>query len=118
MAALVAHRNYLTDVLQRQSARRANVDPRGGYAPQPELSWRPQPESGPSATAKSRAAPQPQRDDDEQGHDEQVKSKANVVNYVPAQEALRNDYAAWYGVSGQFPSNFVLGAGDEEICEE
>lgn len=45
-------------------------------------------------------------------------SKRNVANYIPAEEAVRNDYAAWYGVSGDWPSNYVLGAGSEEICEE
>ena len=92
MTALVAHRAFLDDVLTRQASRRALVDP---AHPFPEQPLRPEP-------AVVSAQP----------------SKANVVNHVPEEETIRNDYAGWYGVSGAFGSNHVLGAGDEEICEE
>lgn len=96
--ALVEHRSYLSSVLERQARRRAAVG--GAYAPQPVL---------PSAVS----CPSPPSTSDVKG-----KAKANVTNYVPAEEAVRNDYAARYGVSGEFPSNYVLGARDGEICEE
>jgi mRNA (2'-O-methyladenosine-N6-)-methyltransferase len=113
MTALVEHRNYLSDVLARQAARRRLADPEHDYAPLPTLAhdrraiprdYASSSHAGPSKTAKGKAASAPKKD--------------NVVNYIAAEEALRNDYAAWYGVSGQFPSNYVLGAGDDEICGE
>lgn len=112
MTTLVEHRRHLSDVLARQAARRRVADPSHRYAQQPLLSHEhrpiyPQVEAGPSSTGKGKAVPSPSGP-----------SKDNVVNYIAAEEAVRNDSAAWYGVSGEFPSNFVLGAGDAEICEE
>lgn len=104
MAALVEHRSYLSDIVARQAARRRLADPEHTYAPLPVLVHDRSAIAGPSKTAKGKAASAPAKD--------------NVVNYISAEEALRNDYAAWYGVSGEFPSNYVLGAGDEEICGE
>jgi mRNA (2'-O-methyladenosine-N6-)-methyltransferase len=100
MSALVDHRTYLSDVLARQVERRRLADPGHEYAAQPALAYASsQPTAGPSNTSKG-------------------KTKANVVNYIGAEEAVRNDYAAWYGVSGEYPTNHVLGAGDDEICDE
>lgn len=102
--ALVEHRNYLQDVLARQARRRQAVGAQ--YEPQPKLStWLPSAGRADSAAEASTS-------------DVKGKSKANVTNYVPAEEAVRNDYEARYGVSGEFPSNYVLGAGGAEICEE
>lgn len=103
MTALTDHRSYLTDVLARQAARRTAADPAHTYAPQPVVNASHLPPSPPSSEPEAG----PSRP-----------SKTNVVNYVPAEEAVRNDYAAWYGVSGEFPSNHVLGAGEKEVCEE
>lgn len=102
--ALVEHRNYLQDVLARQARRRQIVGAQ--YKPQPKLS------TSTSASHLANSAPEASTSD------VKGKSKANVTNYVPAEEAVRNDYEARYGVSGEFPSNYVLGAGSEEICEE
>lgn len=102
--ALVEHRNYLQDVLARQARRRQVVGAQ--YEPQPKLST--------SIPASSLADPSAEASTS----DVKGKSKANVTNYVPAEEAVRNDYEARYGVSGEFPSNYVLGAGSKEICEE
>lgn len=45
-------------------------------------------------------------------------SKHNVVNYIEAEETIRNDLCAWYGTSGEFGGNYIYGAGDDEICQE
>lgn len=45
-------------------------------------------------------------------------SKLKVVNYVSEEETVRNDYPAWYGVSGRWGSEYVHGAAAPEICEE
>ena len=97
MAALVAHRSFLNDVLDRQSQRRAEIDPSHSFPAQPSIS-------------SSSKRPPPS--------DLDVKTKANVVNYVQEEETIRNDYTTWYGVSGQVGTNFILGANDGEICEE
>lgn len=102
--ALVEHRNYLQDVLARQARRRQVIGAR--YEPQPKLST--------VVSASDAADPAAEASTS----DVKGKSKANVTNYVPAEEAVRNDYEARYGVSGEFPSNYVLGAGSKEICEE
>ncbi|RSH86798.1 uncharacterized protein EHS24_005071 [Apiotrichum porosum] len=105
MAALVDHRNYLADVLARQAVRRRIADPGHEYGAQPTLSHASSSHLPPSPPPELEAGPS-------------KPSKTNVVNYVPAEEAVRNDYASWYGVSGEYPSNHVLGAGEREICEE
>lgn len=118
MSALGDHKVYLATILAKQASRRTAVDPTHAYAPQPDLGYglptpqaTPSPEAGPSASSSAAATGKGDRSG-------KGKSKANVVNYVPAEEAVRNDYAAWYGVSGAYPSNWVLGAGDNEICDE
>jgi mRNA (2'-O-methyladenosine-N6-)-methyltransferase len=40
------------------------------------------------------------------------------VNYVEEEETVRNDLTERYVQSGEFGSNYILGAGDTEICEE
>jgi mRNA (2'-O-methyladenosine-N6-)-methyltransferase len=97
--ALVEHRAFLNSILERQSSRRWTIDPAHTLPPAPRLSSA---SSGFLDEAESSAGP----------------SKANVINYVGEEETVRNDYAAWYGVSGEWGSNAVLGARDEEICEE
>lgn len=106
MAAIAEHRSFLADIQARQAARRAAADS--------SLDWQPQPmlnafgnggqnaQAGPSGTSK--------------GVD--YISKLNVANYIPEEESVRNDYAAWYGASGQWGSNFVLGAEERQVCEE
>lgn len=98
MTALTAHKTFLEDVLQRQRTRRIAVDPAHRYPSQPQLS-----EAGPSRPR----APRPD-----------VLSKLNVANYIVEEETVRNDYCEWYGASGEWGSNHVLGAGDAEMCEE
>ena len=95
MSVLTAHRTFLADVLTRQAARRAQIDPTGTFPPQPTVDHPPSP---PSESAQP--------------------SKANVTNYVAGEETIRNDYTAWYGASGEFGSNHILGAADDEICVE
>jgi mRNA (2'-O-methyladenosine-N6-)-methyltransferase len=113
-AALDAHRSYLQQVRERQRARRAQValataslgpsraQSRTHSRTPSALASPP----GPSAASSSSAAAS------------EARSLANVANYVPREEAVRNDYAAWYACSGQWPSNYVLGAADGEICDE
>ncbi|WVF71216.1 hypothetical protein IAT40_006016 [Kwoniella sp. CBS 6097] len=117
MAALVEHHSFLQDILNRQAERRSLIDPSSSStsapAPQPQLSILQQardytrtssavPRPKPSSEAKSEAGP----------------SKSNVVNYVAEEETIRNDLPGWFGTSGEFGSNYILGAKDEEICEE
>lgn len=97
MTALAAHQAYLTEVLDRQSARRRLIDSSHTFPQQPEIKgWTPRPyenaEAGPS--------------------------KRNVVNYVEEEETVRNDLTERYVRSGEFGSNYILGASDREICEE
>ncbi len=96
MTTLTGHRSFLSDVLSRQLNRRALFDPTHTFPSQPTIT----------------GIPTQEADDPLQP------SKAKVLNYVSEEETIRNDYAAWYGVSGEFESNHILGAGDEEICEE
>lgn len=94
MSALTAHRSFLSDILTRQSSRRQAIDPSHTFPPQPSIDL--------SAIKADDIQP----------------SKKNVVNYIPDEETIRNDYAEWYGVSGEFGSNHILGAEDQEMCEE
>lgn len=125
---LIEHRRYLASVLERQDCRRRIVNA-GGYAAQPALSMAPEsPRQGGCVTSPSegesqagpsrREAPTSPRRTHGRSTSPSSPSKRNVANYIPAEEAVRNDYAAWYGVSGDWPSNYVLGAGSDEICEE
>ena len=98
MTALVDYQAFLESVQSRQSARRHQLDPSHGFPPQPPLAH----QSHTQLPTEPIAGP----------------SKLNVINYVPAEETIRNDLAAWYGRSGQYGSNYILGAGDDEICEE
>jgi hypothetical protein len=96
MTALAAHRAFLSDTLARQAERRTTIDPTYTYIPQPEI-------RGHGATAlTSDAGP----------------SKRNVPNYVEREETVRNDLSERYIESGEFGSNYILGAADQEICEE
>lgn len=101
MTAIAAHRSFLADIQARQSARRAAIDPSYSWTTQPNLNHG-NAVAGPSGTWK--------------GVD--YISKANVANYIPEEESVRNDYAAWYGASGEWGSNFVLGADEGQVCEE
>jgi hypothetical protein len=98
MAALTEHRAFLHDVLARQVQRRALVDPVHAFPTAPEVS-----EAGPSRSRLPSAG---------------TNSKLNVANYVLAEETVRNDYCEWYGASGEWGSNYVLGAESEQINEE
>jgi hypothetical protein len=98
MTALSTHQAYLGDVLTRQRVRRLLIDPVGALPSQPEVTL----PIGYTDDEQVQAGP----------------SKANVKNYVPAEETIRNDYCAWYGVSGENGGEFILGAEDHEICEE
>jgi len=95
MSAIAAHRAFLSDILNRQSSRRAEIDPTQTFPDQPIIDHQ-------SLVAKEASE----------------LSKGNVINYVSGEETIRNDYAGWYGVSGDFGSSHILGAGENEICEE
>lgn len=94
MTTLEAHQQYLAIILDRQKRRRKAIDPDHAFSPQYQLSS----SALPSSTGEA--------------------SKDNVVNYVPAEETVRNDYTAWYTASGVPGANYILGARDHEICEE
>lgn len=126
---LTEHRRYLASVLERQECRRRVVNA-GRYAAQPALGVQP---AGPArhghgstaAPLEATAQAGPSREGGVLSPNRTGRpspppspSKRNVANYIAAEEAVRNDYAAWYGVSGDWPSNYVLGAGSDEICEE
>ena len=96
MTALAAHRAFLADTLDRQAARRNVIDPTYAYIPQPEI------RNHIPVARPSEAGP----------------SKRNVPNYVEAEETVRNDLTERYIGSGEFGSNYILGAADREICEE
>jgi hypothetical protein len=95
MTALVAHRAFLGGILDRQTKRRAAIDPTYAFPPAPEVSGtgRKLPSAG-------------------------TNTKLNVANYVVAEETVRNDYCEWYGASGEWGSNYILGAEPDQICEE
>jgi hypothetical protein len=96
MTALAAHRAFLSDSLARQAQRRIVIDPTYAYIPQPEI-------RGHTPSARpSEAGP----------------SKRNVPNYIEREETVRNDLSERYIESGEFGSNYILGAADREICEE
>lgn len=99
MTTVAAHRDFLASVQGRQARRRRLIDPSYAFASLPPIAGRPL--SDPLET-NAEAGP----------------SKLNVVNYVPEEETVRNDYCAWYGTSGHWGSDYVQGAADDEICEE
>lgn len=95
MSTLSSHRAFLADTLSRQSARRNLIDPTYSYIPQPEI-------RGYTLPINAEAGP----------------SKRNVPNYVSEEETIRNDLTERYIQSGEFGSNYIQGAEDDEICEE
>ncbi|WVR09721.1 hypothetical protein IAU60_006797 [Kwoniella sp. DSM 27419] len=100
MTALVEHRTFLDDILNRQAKRRSLIDPGHVFPAAPTLTERPDVASN---TLKGAAV---------------EASKDSVVNYIAEEETVRNDHTAWYGASGEFGSNYVLGAKEGQICEE
>lgn len=98
MAALSAHRSFLSDILARQAERRSVIDPSYAFPTAPEVS-----ESGPSRRPPTTTG---------------TNTKLNVANYITAEETVRNDYCEWYGASGEWGSNYILGAEPDQICEE
>lgn len=101
MTAIASHQSFLAETQKRQAARRAVIDLAYAWQSLPILNSG-NAHAGPSGTSKA----------------VDYISKVNVANYVPEEESVRNDYAAWYGASGQWGSNFVLGADEGQICEE
>jgi hypothetical protein len=97
MTALAAHQAYLAQVLDRQSIRRSLVDPNHTFPLQQEVKG-----YLPRLHQNAEAGP----------------SKRHVVNYVEEEETVRNDLAERYVQSGEFGSNYILGASAQEICEE
>lgn len=97
MTALAAHQAYMAQVLDRQSIRRSLVDPVHDFPLQPEVKG-----YLPRLHQNAEAGP----------------SKRHVVNYVEEEETVRNDLAERYVQSGEFGSNYIFGASDQEICEE
>jgi mRNA (2'-O-methyladenosine-N6-)-methyltransferase len=95
MTSLTAHRSFLAETLARQSTRREIIDTTHAWLPQPVV-------RGHSSSDHAEAGP----------------SKRNVINYVPEEETVRNDLTERYVSSGEFGSNYILGAADKEICEE
>lgn len=118
MTALSQHRNYLQDVLARQVRRRLTVDAASASIDAAHTSarvWDPQPViAGPSRARHE----DEDKGDAGAGGSAGTPSKMRVANYVPEEETVRNDYTAWYGASGEWGSNFVLGAEPERVCEE
>jgi len=106
MTALQAHQQYLTTILERQKRRRKAIDPEHAFPPQVQLSTS---TSSPKPSSRVNA-----------GESETTGSidKDHVINYVQAEETIRNDYTAWYTASGIPGSDYILGARDHEICEE
>jgi hypothetical protein len=104
MTTLQAHQQYLTTILERQKRRRKDIDPKHDFPPQVQLH-----------TANS--APESSSSTVKLGTDGSA-DKSHVVNYVQAEETIRNDYTAWYTASGIPGSDYILGAQDHEICEE
>lgn len=96
MTSLDTHRAFLADTLGRQAARRKIVDPVYTYDPQPDV------RGHVAIPTSAEAGP----------------SKRNIPNYVPEEETIRNDLTERYIQSGEFGSNYILGAGEGEICEE
>lgn len=127
--AISEHRSFLTSVLARQKRRRIEIDPAREWPTPPKLA---------TSSRHRDTTVNVGEEDEEENVDKQVvgpssssrsivrrlpptidyASKSNVVNYVTEEESVRNDYADWYGVSGEWGSNYVLGAEDERICEE
>nr|XP_019046613.1 hypothetical protein I302_05363 [Kwoniella bestiolae CBS 10118]OCF25543.1 hypothetical protein I302_05363 [Kwoniella bestiolae CBS 10118] len=101
--ALSSHSTFLQDILDRQTKRRKLIDPSHTFPAQVEI----------RSLANSRHAT-------DIVHEDNVPSKEKVLNYVKEEDTVRNDYAAWFGRGGreEVGSNFILGAKDEEICEE
>lgn len=96
MTTLQSHTDFLQSILHRQKRRRLIIDPAHPFHAQVELSV---PES-----RLDTSLPGP--------------SKDNVINYIPGEETVRNDYTAWYNSSGISGADYMLGAKDSEICEE
>lgn len=94
MTTLAAHTDFLQIVIARQRRRRVLVDPTYDFPPQLQL----------AETTDHAATSEP--------------TKANVINYSPGEETVRNDYTAWYNSSGISGAHYILGAKDSEICEE
>ncbi|OCF74332.1 hypothetical protein I204_04703 [Kwoniella mangroviensis CBS 8886] len=102
--AISSHSTFLEDIRNRQTKRRRTIDPEYTFPHQPKLHFnirREPPPVGESTLGD-------------------LASKHNVTNYVKEEETIRNDYCDWFGRSeeNEFPSNWILGARDEEICEE
>nr|XP_018263032.1 uncharacterized protein I303_04522 [Kwoniella dejecticola CBS 10117]OBR85190.1 hypothetical protein I303_04522 [Kwoniella dejecticola CBS 10117] len=114
--AISRHQTFLDDIISRQSKRRKLIDPSYTFPNLPILSSSPfsSPTPGNDALDQSTAlnvgSPSKAKE----------KEKENVVNYVKEEETIRNDYSAWFGRSGsgRLPSIYILGAKDQEICEE
>ena len=98
MTVLTDHGEFLSNILARQADRRREVDPSFNFPSQPIL-HRP---TGAKAKAQERGPA----------------LKTNVVGYVPEEETVRNDYTAWYGLSGRTGARYILGAKEEELCDE
>lgn len=99
MTTVAAHRDFLASVQERQARRRRLIDASHAFPSLPPIAGRKT-----SAPLETNAEAGP--------------SKLNVVNYVPEEETVRNDYCAWYGASGRWGSEYIKGAADNEICEE
>lgn len=95
MTTVSDHRSFLSDVLTRQYDRRRLIDPGYDFPPQPDI-------TGYDPPASATAGP----------------SKRHVINYIEEEETVRNDLSGRYVQSGEFGSNYILGAADDEICEE
>ncbi|WWD03279.1 hypothetical protein V865_001330 [Kwoniella europaea PYCC6329] len=102
--SIASHSTFLQDILNRQTKRRKTIDPDYTFPHQPEV--RSNNHREPSPVSESTLG--------------DLASKRNVINYVKEEETIRNDYCDWFAKSkeNEFPSNWILGARDEEICEE
>ena len=93
MAAIATHRAFLHSILDSQAERRQRIQ--GAFPPQP-------PVTGYESAHSVVAGP----------------SKSNVLNYIPGEESVRNDTSEWYGLSGEWGANHLLGCADDEVCSE
>ncbi|ODN98027.1 hypothetical protein I350_07669 [Cryptococcus amylolentus CBS 6273] len=100
MAALVAHRSFLNNILDRQAERRQLIAPGETFPAQVHIRGR-----APQAAPRF-------------GAEDGLTSKDKVVGYVKEEETIRNDYCEWYNATGEYGSNFIMGAGEGEICDE
>ncbi|WVN87666.1 uncharacterized protein L203_102852 [Cryptococcus depauperatus CBS 7841] len=112
MVAIAEYRAFFNSVLDNQAERRKFFAPNHTFPAQPAILGRASKEGSKSTQEPSEKIQSRRTSEEEQP------SKENVVNYVKDEETVRNDYCEWYNHSGEYGSNFIMGAKDDEICAE